>query len=155
MQIIPAIDIMDGKAVRLEQGDYTKVSLYHKSPLEVARKFEGEGLKRLHLVDLDGAKRGSVKNWKVLEEIAARTSLQIDFGGGIGTEKDVRIVLDSGAILVTIGTIAVKNEKELLKWLVQYGADKFLLGADVKDENIAISGWQEETKIPVYDFIRK
>lgn len=155
MQIIPAIDIMDGKAVRLEQGKYDKVSLYHNSPLEVARKFEGAGLERLHLVDLDGAKTGSVKNWKVLEELAARTSLLIDFGGGIKTEKDVQVVFNSGALLATIGSIAVKEEQEFLKWIIKFGANKFLLGADVRDEKIAINGWQETTLIPVYEFIRK
>jgi len=155
MQIIPAIDIIDGQAVRLEQGDYDKVSLYHKYPLEVAKKFEDAGLKRLHLVDLDGAKTGKVKNWKVLEEIAARTSLLVDFGGGIKSEKDVKIVFNSGAVLATIGSIAVKDEPEFEKWLLQFGADKFLLGADVKEEKIVISGWQETTEITVYDFIQK
>ena len=155
MQIIPAIDIIDGQAVRLEQGDYAKVSLYHKFPLEVAKKFEDAGLKRLHLVDLDGAKAGAVKNWKVLEEIAARTSLLIDFGGGIKSEKDVKIVFNSGAVMATIGSIAVKDELEFEKWLLQFGTDKFLLGADVKDEKIVIGGWQETTDITVYDFIQK
>jgi len=155
MQIVPAIDIIDGQAVRLEEGNYAKVSLYHKFPLEVAKKFEDAGLKRLHLVDLDGAKTGAVKNWKVLEEIAARTSLLIDFGGGIKSEKDVQIVFNSGAVLATISSIAVKDEPEFLKWLLQFGPDKFLLGADVKDEKIVISGWQETTEISVYDFIQK
>src|SRR6266536_6338786 len=134
MQIIPAIDIIDGKCVRLEQGNYDKITLYHKEPLEVAKKFEDAGLERLHLVDLDGAKAGSIKNWKVLETIAGKTSLVIDFGGGIKTEKDVTIVFNSGAALATIGSLAVKNEMEFVKWLLQFGADKFLLGADVKDE---------------------
>ena len=155
MQIIPAIDIMDGKCVRLEQGDYTKISLYHKNPLEVARKFEDAGLTRLHLVDLDGAKEGSVRNWKVLETIAGKTSLIIDFGGGIKTQKDVQIVFDSGATLATVGSMAVKNEQEFLNWLPQFGADKFLLGADVKKEKIMVSGWQETTTVWVYDFIQK
>lgn len=155
MQVIPAIDIIDGQAVRLEQGNYAKVSLYHKYPLEVAKKFEDAGLKRLHLVDLDGAKTGAVKNWKVLEEIAARTSLLIDFGGGIKSEKDVKIVFNSGAVLATIGSIAVKDEPEFEKWLLQFGSDKFLLGADVKEEKIVINGWQEITEITVYDFIEK
>lgn len=155
MQIIPAIDIIGGKCVRLEQGDYNKISLYHKEPLEVAKKFEDAGLKRLHLVDLDGAKAGSVKNWKVLETIAGKTALIIDFGGGIKTEKDVSIVFDSGAEIATVGSIAVKDEEELIRWLSKFGADKFLLGADVKNEKIAVSGWQEETKIWVYDFIQK
>lgn len=155
MQVIPAIDIIDGKCVRLEQGDYTKVSLYHKEPLEVAKKFEDAGLKRLHLVDLDGAKAGAVRNWKVLETIAGKTSLVIDFGGGIKTENDIEIVFNSGAAFSTVGSIAVKNEEELVRWLLQFGADKFLLGADVKSEKITVSGWQEETKIWIYDFIQK
>ncbi len=155
MEIIPAIDIIDGKCVRLEQGDYDKVTLYHKDPLEVAKQFEDTGLKRLHLVDLDGAKEGSVRNWKVLERIAAKTFLIIDFGGGIKTEKDVQIVFSSGAVLATVGSIAVKNEEEFLKWLLKFGAGKFLLGADVKKEKITVSGWQETTEIWVYDFIQK
>ncbi len=155
LQIIPAIDVIDGKCVRLEQGNYDKITLYHKEPLEVAKKFENAGLKRLHLVDLDGAKAGAVKNWKVLEVIAGKTSLVIDFGGGIKTEKDVEIVFNSGSSLATIGSIAVKDEEEFVKWLLKFGAEKFLLGADVKNEKITISGWQEETKIWIYDFIQK
>jgi phosphoribosylformimino-5-aminoimidazole carboxamide ribotide isomerase len=153
--VIPAIDIMDGKCVRLEQGDYSKVSLYHKKPLEVARKFEDAGLMRLHLVDLDGAKAGSVRNWKVLETIAGKTSLIIDFSGGIKNEKDVEIVFNSGAALATVGSVAVKQEEEFVRWLLKFGVDKFLLGADVKNEKIAVSGWQETTKVWIYDFIQK
>jgi phosphoribosylformimino-5-aminoimidazole carboxamide ribotide isomerase len=153
--IIPAIDIIDGKCVRLEQGNFDKITLYHKEPLEIAKKFEDAGLKRLHLVDLDGAKAGAVKNWKVLEVIAGKTSLVIDFGGGVKTEKDVEIVFNSGSSLVTTGSIAVKDEEEFVKWLLKFGAEKFLLGADVKNEKITISGWQEETKIWIYDFIQK
>ena len=155
MEIIPAIDIIDGKCVRLEQGTYDKVTLYHKEPLEVAKHFEDAGLRRLHLVDLDGAKAGAVKNWKVLEIISARTSLIIDFGGGIKNQKDVEIVFNSGAALTTIGSIAVKNEEEFLKWLAKFGAHKFLLGADVRDEKLAVSGWQETTEVWIYDFIQK
>jgi phosphoribosylformimino-5-aminoimidazole carboxamide ribotide isomerase len=155
MRIIPAIDIIDGKCVRLEQGDYSKISLYHKEPLEVAKKFEDAGLERLHLVDLDGARTGSVKNWKVLEKIAGKTSLSIDFGGGIKAEEDVEIVFSSGAAWASIGSVAVRNETEFVRWLLKYGADRFLLGADVKSEKITISGWQEETKIWIYDFVQK
>jgi phosphoribosylformimino-5-aminoimidazole carboxamide ribotide isomerase len=155
MQVIPAIDIIDGKCVRLEEGNYDKVTLYHKEPLEIAKKFEDAGLKCLHLVDLDGAKDGAVKNWKVLETIAGKTSLIIDFGGGIKTEKDVEIVFNSGATLVAVGSIAVKNEDEFMKWILKFGADKFLLGADVKNERITVSGWQETTEVWIYDFIRK
>ena len=155
MMIIPAIDIMEGKCVRLTQGDYSQKKVYNEKPLEVAKQFEDAGLVRLHLVDLDGAKEGKVKNWKVLETIAGKTSLVIDFGGGIKTGKDVRIVFESGAKLAAVGSIAVKNEEEFIKWLLQFGAEKFLLGADVKDEKIAISGWQETSDIWVYDFIEK
>lgn len=153
--IIPAIDIIEGKAVRLTQGDYTQKKIYNEHPLEVARQFEDAGLKRLHLVDLDGAKEGKVKNWKVLETLAGKTSLIIDFGGGIKTEKDVQIVFDSGATFATVGSIAVKNEEEFVKWLTQFGAEKFLLGADVKDEKIVVGGWLESTDIWIYDFIEK
>lgn len=155
MQIIPAIDIIDGKCVRLTQGDYEQKKIYNEHPLEVAKQFENVGLQRLHLVDLDGAKAGAVKNWKVLETIAAKTSLVIDFGGGIKTEKDVNIVFNSGAALATIGSLAVKNEAEFVKWLLQFGADKFLLGADVKDEKITVGGWLETTDIWIYDFLHK
>jgi phosphoribosylformimino-5-aminoimidazole carboxamide ribotide isomerase len=152
---IPAIDIIEGKAVRLTQGDYSQKKVYNEHPLEVARQFEDAGLQRLHLVDLDGAKAGNVKNWKVLEALAGKTSLIIDFGGGIKTEKDVQIVFDSGAAYATVGSIAVKDEKEFVKWLEKFGAEKFLLGADVKDEKIAVGGWTETTDIWVYDFIEK
>lgn len=155
MTIIPAIDIIEGKCVRLTQGDYAQKKIYNEHPLEVAKEFEDAGLKRLHLVDLDGAKAGAVKNWKVLENIAGKTSLVIDFGGGIKKEEDVKIVFDSGAALATVGSIAVKNESEFVKWLLQFGADKFLLGADVKNEKIAVGGWLETTDVWIYDFIEK
>lgn len=155
MEIIPAIDIIEGKCVRLTQGDYAQKTIYNENPLEVAKEFEGAGLQRLHLVDLDGAKAGAVKNWKVLETIAGKTSLVIDFGGGLKKEDDVKIVFNSGAALATVGSIAVKNEAELVRWLSVFGADKFLLGADVKDEKIAIGGWLETTDIWIYDFIEK
>jgi phosphoribosylformimino-5-aminoimidazole carboxamide ribotide isomerase len=155
MQLIPAIDIINGKCVRLTQGDYSTVKVYNEKPLEVAKEFEDAGLSRLHLVDLDGAKAGTVKNWKVLEQIAGKTELQIDFGGGIKTQEDVDIVLNSGASWATVGSIAVKNEKLFVEWIEHYGAAKFLLGADIKDEKIAVSGWLETTDIWIYDFIRK
>ena len=154
MQIIPAIDIIDGKCVRLTQGDYSQKKIYNEHPLEVAKQFEGAGLQRLHLVDLDGAKQKAVKNWKVLEVIASKTKLVIDFGGGITSENDVKIVFDSGARLATVGSIAVKNEFEFVKWLLIFGADKFLLGADVKDKMIAIHGWLETTDKSIFDFIK-
>jgi len=155
MLIIPAIDIINGQCVRLTQGDYAQKTIYNENPLEVAKEFEAAGLQRLHLVDLDGAKAGSVKNWKVLESIAANTSLVIDFGGGIKKETDLQLVFDSGAAMATIGSLAVKNEIVFTEWIQKYGADKFLLGADVKEEKIAISGWLETTDIIVYDFIEK
>lgn len=155
MQIIPAIDIIDGKCVRLTEGDYSQKKIYNEQPLEVAKQFEAAGLQRLHLVDLDGAKAGAVKNWKVLETIAARTSLVIDFGGGIKTEKDVRIVFDSGSTLATVGSIAITNAPLLAEWFRIFGVHKFLLGADVKNEKIAIHGWQETSDTWIYDFVEQ
>ena len=155
MQIIPAIDIIGGKCVRLTQGDYSQKTIYNEYPLEVAKQFEDAGLQRLHLVDLDGAKAGTVKNWKVLEAIAGKTALTIDFGGGIKKEDDVKIVFESGAAYATIGSLAVKDETSFVAWLQTWGAQKFLLGADVKEEKIAVGGWLETTNIWVYDFIRK
>ncbi|RPD51810.1 1-(5-phosphoribosyl)-5-[(5-phosphoribosylamino)methylideneamino]imidazole-4-carboxamide isomerase [Paracnuella aquatica] len=155
MTIIPAIDIIDGKCVRLTQGDYNQKTVYNEHPLEVAKQFEDAGLTRLHLVDLDGAKAGQVRNWKVLETLAAKTGMIIDFGGGVKAEKDVQIILDSGAALVTVGSIAVKDETLFVSWLQRFGAEKFLLGADVKDEKIAVHGWLETTDVWIYDFIRK
>jgi len=155
IEIIPAIDILHGKCVRLTQGDYETGKIYNERPLEVARQFEDAGLKRLHLVDLDGAKEGRVKNWNVLETIAAKTGLMIDFGGGIGTDKDLDIVFDSGAAFAAVGSIAVKNESLLRDWMLRYGPEKFLLGADVRDEKISISGWTIDTEIGVFDFMDK
>lgn len=155
MQIIPAIDIIDGKCVRLTQGDYDQKTIYHESPLEVAKEFEEAGLQRLHLVDLDGAKAGAVQNWKVLETIAKKTFLQIDFGGGIKTEADLQKVFDAGASFATIGSLAVKNPEIFSNWLQKYGPEKFLLGADVKGEMIAVSGWLETSEELVYDFIQQ
>lgn len=152
-EIIPAIDIIEGKCVRLTHGDYSQKKVYNEHPLEVARQFEDAGLQRLHLVDLDGAKAGKVTNWKVLETIASKTGLTIDFGGGIKSEKDVQIVFDSGAAMATIGSMAVKDETTFTSWINQWGADKFFLGADVKGEKLTVSGWLEETDIWIYDFI--
>jgi phosphoribosylformimino-5-aminoimidazole carboxamide ribotide isomerase len=155
IEIIPAIDIMHGRCVRLTQGDYASQKIYNEHPLEVARQFEDAGLKRLHLVDLDGAREGRVKNWNVLETIAGKTGMVIDFGGGISTAKDLSIVYDSGASFATVGSMAVKNEILFKDWIQIFGPDKFLLGADVRDEKISISGWQVSTEILVYDFIEK
>lgn len=155
MQIIPAIDIIEGKCVRLTQGDYNQKTIYNEHPLEVALQFQDAGLQRLHLVDLDGAKAGAVKNWKVLELLTTKTSLVIDFGGGIKKEEDLSVVFDSGAAYATIGSLAVKQEAVFVEWIKKYGANKFLLGADVKDEKIAVAGWLETTEIWIYDFIEK
>ncbi|HEX8333661.1 MAG TPA: 1-(5-phosphoribosyl)-5-[(5-phosphoribosylamino)methylideneamino]imidazole-4-carboxamide isomerase [Segetibacter sp.] len=155
MQIIPAIDIIDGKCVRLTQGDYDQKQVYYRNPLDAAKQFEDAELMRLHLVDLDGAKAGAVKNWKVLETIAGKTKLIIDFGGGIKKEDDLRIVLECGATYATVGSIAVKDETTFSSWLETFGANKFILGADVKDEKIAVGGWLETTDIWIYDFIEK
>lgn len=155
IEVIPAIDIINGKCVRLTQGDYAQKKIYNEHPLEVARQFEDAGLKRLHLVDLDGAKQGSVKNWRVLETLAGKTHLVIDFGGGIADSKDLQIVFESGAAFATVGSIAVRNENLFLEWLLTYSAEKFLLGADVREEKISINAWQENTQIWVYDFIEK
>ena len=155
IEIIPAIDILHGKCVRLTQGDYESGKIYNEQPLEVACQFEDAGLKRLHLVDLDGAKDGRVINWKLLEAIAGKTSLIVDFGGGIGTTKDLQIVFESGAAFATVGSVAVKNENLLREWMLLFGAEKFLLGADVRDEKISISGWTVNTEIPIFDFMEK
>ncbi|MBN9380779.1 MAG: 1-(5-phosphoribosyl)-5-[(5-phosphoribosylamino)methylideneamino]imidazole-4-carboxamide isomerase [Chitinophagaceae bacterium] len=155
MEIIPAIDIIDGKCVRLTQGDYAQQKIYNERPLEVARAFEDAGLQRLHLVDLDGAKAGAVRNWKVLETLAGKTGLVIDFGGGIKKTEDLDIVFNSGAALATIGSMAVKQPEEFAGWMTEYGAERFLLGADVKDEKIAVSGWLETTDKWIYDFIEE
>ncbi len=155
MEIIPAIDIIDGKCVRLTQGDYAQKTIYNENPLEVARQFEDAGLQRLHLVDLDGAREGRVRNWKVLETLSSKTSLKIDFGGGIKQEGDLYIVFNSGTAYATIGSLAVRQEALFTDWIKRYGADRFLLGADVKNEKIAIGGWLEITDIWIYDFIEK
>lgn len=152
-EIIPAIDIIDGKCVRLTQGDYNQQKVYNEHPLEVAKEFEAIGVRRLHLVDLDGAKKGAVVNWKVLESIAGRTGLVTDFGGGIKTDKDLEIVFQSGAALATIGSVAVKQPELFFSWVKQYGADKIFLGADVKEEKIAVGGWLETTELSVFDFL--
>jgi phosphoribosylformimino-5-aminoimidazole carboxamide ribotide isomerase len=153
MQIIPAIDIIEGKCVRLTEGDYAQKKIYNEDPLEVAKQFEGVGLIRLHLVDLDGAKAGAVVNWKVLEKIANKTSLVIDFGGGIKKESTLKSVLDTGATYATIGSLAVKESATFGQWIKRFGANIFMLGADVHAEKIAVGGWLEKTEIDVYDFI--
>ena len=155
MEIIPAIDIIDGKCVRLTHGDFSQKKIYNESPLEVALQFEDAGISRLHLVDLDGAKAGAVKNWNVLEMLAGKTNMVIDFGGGIKTEKDLQIIFDSGAAFATVGSIAVSGWAIFSSWLQSFGPDKFIVGADVKDEKITINGWTETTDVWIYDFIEK
>ncbi|MBI4931056.1 MAG: 1-(5-phosphoribosyl)-5-[(5-phosphoribosylamino)methylideneamino]imidazole-4-carboxamide isomerase [Bacteroidetes bacterium] len=153
IEIIPAIDIIEGKCVRLSQGDYSQKKIYNESPLEVAKQFEDAGIKRLHLVDLDGAKKGTIVNQKVLENIASKTKLVIDFGGGIKTDVDITSVYNAGASIATIGSIAIKNPTLFFMWVKKYGSEKILLGADVKNEKIVVSGWTEQTEISVINFI--
>lgn len=153
MYIIPAIDIIDGKCVRLTQGDYNQKTIYNEDPLDVAKSFADAGLQRLHLVDLDGAKAERIINYKVLEHIATQTDLHIDFGGGLKSDDDLRIAFESGARQVTGGTIAVKDPMTFLGWLEKYGADRIILGADFKDNQIAVSGWQEQSDQELHAFL--
>ncbi len=151
MEIIPAIDIIDGKCVRLEKGDYSKKKVYSNNPLEVARMFESWGFRRLHLVDLDGAKASHLINHKILNDIATRTSLVIDFGGGIKSNEDIRIAFENGASMVSCGSIAVKEPQTVFKWMEDYGTDKLILGADHRNEKVAVSGWVENSE---YDLLK-
>lgn len=153
MFIIPAIDIIEGKCVRLSKGDYNQMKIYNENPLEVAKSFEDHGIKKLHLVDLDGAKAKKVVNYSVLEKIASKTGLSIDFGGGVQSDEDLKIVFESGAQQVTGGSIAIKSPETFEKWLLKYGSEKLILGADVKGKKIAISGWQEESNMDLQDFL--
>lgn len=155
MRIIPAIDIIEGKCVRLSKGDYSTKKIYNENPLEVAKQFEAHGIQYLHLVDLDGAKSNHIVNHKILEEIASKTNLQIDFGGGLKSNKDLEIAFNSGANQITGGSIAVKKPDVFKNWLQQYGSDKIILGADAKDEKVAVSGWLEESDEFVIPFIQK
>jgi len=153
IQIIPAIDIIDGKCVRLTQGDYAQKKIYNENPLEVAQSFEDAGIQRLHLVDLDGAREKRIINYKVLENMAAHTSLAIDFGGGLQSDQDLKIAFECGATQVTGGSIAVKAPEVFMNWLEKYGNEKIILGADARDGRIAVSGWQETTGISIFDFL--
>ena len=155
MYIIPAIDIIDGAAVRLTQGDYGQKTVYNTDPLEVAREFEAAGLNRLHMVDLDGAKKKSIVNSEVLAKVSAGTNLKIDFGGGVQSDADIELAFASGAQQITGGSIAVKNPVLFQSWIAKYGPDKIILGADVKGRNVAISGWQEESDQDIIPFIEK
>ncbi|SFE67394.1 1-(5-phosphoribosyl)-5-[(5-phosphoribosylamino)methylideneamino]imidazole-4-carboxamide isomerase [Thermoflexibacter ruber] len=154
MDIIPAIDIINGKCVRLSQGDFNQQKQYNENPLEVAQQFESAGLRRLHLVDLDGARQKKIVNHKVLENIAKNTKLKIDFGGGVQSDDDIKLAFDSGAAQVTGGSIAIRQPALFEKWLQLYGAERIILGADVKEDKIAISGWQETSDITVTSFIK-
>ena len=153
MRIIPAIDIIDGKCVRLSQGDYNQKTVYNENPLEVATQFEAAGLKYLHLVDLDGAKAKKVVNWKVLEAITSQTNLNVDFGGGLRTTEDVQTVFNCGAKQITAGSIAVHERDTVLEWMTDFGAEKIILGADAKDGNIATHGWLDDSGLDAVNFI--
>jgi len=153
MTIIPAIDLIDGKCVRLTKGDYDTKTVYHDDPLTIARQFEELGFQRLHLVDLDGAKAGKVINLAVLENICRNTSLRVDFGGGIKTDEDLNSVMNAGAWQVTIGSLAVKAPEKVKEWIGTYGPEKIILGADVRDRKIAVSGWLETSSLELNDFI--
>jgi phosphoribosylformimino-5-aminoimidazole carboxamide ribotide isomerase len=155
IEIIPAIDILDGKAVRLSQGNYEQKKVYSEDPLEVAKMFEDHGINRLHIVDLDGAKANRIINYRVLERIASRTSLIIDFGGGLKSDSDLDIAFDNGAAMVTGGSIAVKNPEIFQRWIDKFGAKYIILGADCKDKKIAVTGWTETTDEEVIPFIEK
>ncbi len=154
IEIIPAIDIIEGKCVRLQQGEYSTRIVYDENPLEVAKIFEDAGLKRLHIVDLEGAREKRVINIKILEKIASGTNLVIDFGGGIKTEEDLVQVFSSGASFATIGSIAVKEPSVFRSWLYKYGSDRIIVGADVKDDKLAVSGWTNLTDVHLFDFVK-
>ena len=154
MRIIPAIDILNGRCVRLSKGDYSTSKIYNENPVEVARMFEDKGIKYLHLVDLDGAKSKRIVNWKVLHDIAKSTDLKIDFGGGIKSDNDIRIAFDNGARQVSGGSVAANNPSLFLKWLEKYGPGKLILGADSKNRLIMTKGWTEESEIDIIEYIK-
>ena len=155
MRIIPAIDIIEGKCVRLTKGDYATQKIYNEDPLEVAKAFENSGFTSLHLVDLDGAKAKSIVNFRVLEKLATHTGLKIDFGGGLKSDADLKIAFECGAQQITGGSVAVKNPEIFKRWLVEYGSEKIILGADVKRDRIAVSGWMETSEESVVPFVKK
>ena len=155
MRIIPAIDVIDGKCVRLTKGDYSTMKVYNEDPIEIAKQFENFGIEYLHLVDLDGAKSKHIVNYKVLENIANQTNLKIDFGGGLKSDKDLHIAFESGADQITGGSIAVKDPYIFKSWLQKYGNNKIILGADANNEKIAVNGWQEESEEDLFPFIQK
>lgn len=153
IEIIPAIDIIEGKCVRLSKGDYDSKKVYNENPVEVAKEFEANGIRRLHVVDLDGAKSHHIVNYRILEKIASQTSLIIDFGGGIKSDEDLDIAFSSGAQMITGGSIAVKEPELFSEWISKYGSDKIILGADVKDKKIAVGGWKEGTDVELMPFL--
>lgn len=155
IELIPAIDVIDGKCVRLSKGEYDSKKVYNENPLEVAKEFEANGLKRLHVVDLDGAASKHIVNYRTLEQLAGHTSLTIDFGGGIKTDDDLHIAFDSGAQMVTLGSIAIKNPELFERWLKTYGNERIILGADAKNGKIAVSGWKEESETELMDFLAR
>lgn len=154
IELVPAIDIIDGKCVRLSQGDYDSKKIYNESPVEVAKELEANGIRRLHVVDLDGAASHHVVNYRTLEQIATRTSLIIDFGGGVKSDEDLILAFENGAQMVTGGSIAVKNPDLFTRWLNQYGSEKIILGADVKDKKVAVNGWKDETETELMPFLQ-
>jgi phosphoribosylformimino-5-aminoimidazole carboxamide ribotide isomerase len=155
IELIPAIDLIEGKCVRLTKGDYDTKKVYNEDPLEVAKMFEDYGIRRLHVVDLDGAREGRIINYRVLERLATRTSLVIDFGGGLKQEDDLEIAFESGAQMVTGGSVAVKNPDLFTSWIKKFGSDKIILGADAKDKKIAVNGWRETTDKDLIPFIQE
>ena len=155
IELIPAIDLIDGKCVRLTKGDYDTKKVYNEDPLEVAKMFEDYGIRRLHVVDLDGAREGRIINYRVLERLATRTSLVIDFGGGLKQEDDLEIAFESGARMVTGGSVAVKNPDLFTSWIKKFGSDRIILGADAKDKKIAVNGWRETTDKDLIPFIQE
>lgn len=155
IEIIPAIDIIGGKCVRLSQGDYAQKTVYNENPLEVAKRFEDAGIRRLHLVDLDGAKAHHIINYKTLESISSKTSLVVDFGGGIKSDDDLRIAFECGASMITGGSIAVQKPEIFTQWIKNYGGEKIILGADAKSGKIAVTGWLETTEIELIPFVEK
>ena len=155
IELVPAIDIIDGKCVRLSQGDYDSKKIYNENTVEVAKELEANGIRRLHVVDLDGAASHHVVNYRTLEQIATRTSLIIDFGGGVKSDEDLILAFENGAQMVTGGSIAVKNPDLFTRWLNQYGSEKIILGADVKDKKVAVNGWKDETETELMPFLQE
>lgn len=155
IELIPAIDIIDGKCVRLSQGDYDSKKVYNENPVEVAKELEDCGIRRLHVVDLDGAASHHVVNYRTLEQLATHTSLTIDFGGGVKSDEDLKIAFESGAAMVTGGSIAVRNPELFCRWLQTYGSEKIILGADVKGRKIAVNGWKDESACELFPFLQE